>query len=215
MLRDKHNPTDPQLVAWRERLTRLEWEPDAALWERIAAELPQRRRRWRFWPLATVAAALVGLVVGLSLRPTSAPKVVPTEAAGAQRLPLPAKAVAVELPAPQAVVASVLPKRVPVQQPQVAQSLPVQPATPERVPRPESQLQPLATTEIGPLAPFEHALELFATANYCQSHVRLNEARKHVCAREPLEQINLLMSYIETRVSSECLCLAYEEASNR
>jgi hypothetical protein len=215
--KDKHTSTDPALSAWHDRLASLEREPDTALWERITADLPAvqpRRSRWRLWPVATAAAALVGLVVGLSLRPEP-PAANPSTVAESPALPQTMEAAA---PAPVAGVAAQFALAAPttafeLPPPPVAVQKAVAAATPT-APRVNTSgpLQPVQTTDIGPIHPYEQGLQLFATANYCQSHVHLNEARKHVCAREPLDQINQLMSYIESRVSSECLCLAYEEA---
>ena len=216
MSRDKQPSTDPALTAWHDRLASLEREPDTELWGRIAADLPavQPRRRWRLWPVATAAAALVGLVVGLSLRPmppAANPSTVAESPATPQEIEAavsaPAVVLATQFPLAAPATASELIAR-PLEVKQTASA--VAPAAP-RV-NSSGLLQPVQTTDIGPIHPYEQGLQLFATANYCQSHVHLNEARKHVCAREPLDQINQLMSYIESRVSSECLCLAYEEA---
>ncbi len=213
MSRDKNTPTDPQLVAWRDRLSPLQREPDAALWERIAAELPSARprRRWRLWPLATVAAALAGLVIGLSLRSPL------TDERDQSATPLAAQALKDAQGQPELsshTLAAALPDEMAstgFSQPPAC--LGTSNPTPAMLKAcKESCPQPVQAADLVPLHPYEKGLQLFATANYCQSHVQLNEARKHVCAREPLEQINQLMSYIESRVSSECLCLAYEEA---
>lgn len=206
---------DPNLNQWRARLERVEGRPSDSVWERVAASLPAEaappRRNWAPWRAAAVAA---GLALGYALWP--APKTAPeiasadSETVAASALPAPSETFASSLPASTALLADAA-------EPSDVSTLAAAPKTREATqaqrPAEVATVQHIETIDPGPLHYYEQGMQHFATANYCQSHYHLNEARKHLCTREPLEEINRLMTFIEGRVSSECLCMAYEEAN--
>jgi len=211
---------DPNLNQWRARLERVEGRPSDSVWERVAASLSAEaappRRNWAPWRAAAVAA---GLALGYALWPGPAPKPAP-EIAAAE----PASAIEAELQGPSKPESFASAWPVASTGHQAAQAAPNPAPTIHTASRKhaETQLkrptavaavQHIATIDPGPLHYYEQGMQHFATANYCQSHYHLNEARKHLCTREPLEEINRLMTFIEGRVSSECLCMAYEEAN--
>lgn len=206
---------DPNLNQWRARLERVEGRPSDSVWERVAACLPAEaappRRNWGPWRAAAVAA---GLALGYALWPGPVPKPAP-EIASADS----ATVTEAPLPSPNEAFASSLPASPELRAVETelnpVSMLKAAPKTREAAQRPAevATVQHIETIDPGPLHYYEQGMQHFATANYCQSHYHLNEARKHLCTREPLEEINRLMTFIEGRVSSECLCMAYEEAS--